>query len=108
MNRGVIVQALNRSERLRQHTAAFVGFSIGTVGAWLVMLGDDLFRGYGLEAVLTSAWCSVAILWFPFALVEVMRRFKVERVFFAAAFLSTIVAYDGVVRLLTQRMGGGC
>lgn len=107
-----IANALNRSERLRQHTAAIIGFSIGTVAAWWVMLGADLVRGgrggWELEMFQTSAWCSVAIVWFPIALVEVMRRFKVERLIFAAAMLSTIAGYDGVVRLLTQRMGGGC
>jgi len=89
MGSSLIANSLNRSERLRQHTAALVGFSIGTVGAWWVMLGADAVRGsasrWELEMFQTSAWCSVAILWFPFSLVEVMRRFKVERVVFAAA-----------------------
>ena len=107
-----IMRALNRSERLRQHSAALVGFSIGTVAAWWVMLAKYVVFGpswtWRMEMFQSSAWCSVAILWFPFALVEVVRRFKVERLMFAAALLSTMAGYDGVVRLLTQRIGGGC
>lgn len=113
MEKGV---SLNRDAA--QYVTAFGAFSVGTVLAWWNLYHGEwrylidgasflqicgyhvrMIPGQALDWLLRSAWCSLAIAWFPFVAVVMLRRMKVEKVGFAAAIVSVFVGYDGVVRL---------
>ncbi|MBK1826425.1 hypothetical protein [Haloferula rosea] len=61
-----------------------------------------MLPGAALDWLLTSAWCSLAVVWFPFAAVSTLRKMQVEKVGLAAAIPSVFVGFDGVVRLYPQ------
>ncbi len=79
---------------LVQASAVVTGaFAIGTVAAWGVALDFEL------PAIAESGWCSLMIAWFPVAVLIGLRRRGVRRATLAAAMLSLIAGFDGVLRL---------
>ena len=108
---------LKPDTRVGQHAMALGAFAVGTV-AGLVDLPlpiEGVFRDWhglqwGFAKLMSTAWCSLAIVWFPFAAVAILRRMKVERVALGAAMVSLFVGYDGVIRLLygAYESRGGC
>lgn len=101
--------------KVGQYAIALGAFAVGTLAAWwfefsstwTYLLGGGTCWTSPLDTLLSSAWCSLAIVWFPFAAVNILRRTRTEGVAFGAALVSLIAGYDGVIRLvhLTYR---GC
>ena len=77
---------------------AYGFFVFGAVYSWC-MAGEAF--------VLSEGACLLAIAWFPGVIVEVFRRVPIENPAVAAALLSGMAGYDGVLRLL-RHWAGGC
>jgi hypothetical protein len=84
--------------RRNSHLLAYGFFVLGAGYSWCM----------AAEAIaLSQAACLLAIAWFPAVIVEVFRRVSIENPAVAAALLSGMAGYDGVLRLL-RHWAGGC
>jgi hypothetical protein len=83
--------------RRNSYLLAYGFFALGAVYSWC-MAGEAF--------ALAEVACLLAIAWFPAVIVEVFRRVPIENPAVAAALLSGMAGYDGVLRLL--RYWGGC
>jgi hypothetical protein len=84
--------------RRDSHLLAYGFFALGAAYSW-VMAGEAFSMAEGA--------CLLAIAWFPAVIVEVFRRTSIGNPAVAAALLSGMAGYDGVLRLL-RHWAGGC
>lgn len=86
-------------DRPAAHSLAFGVFLVGAVLAWC-KVAEPFAIGEALRIL--------AIAWFPPVIVELFRRLPVPNPAVAAALLSGIAGYDGVLRLLLPWYSAGC
>lgn len=96
MDSGVFDPAVGR---LSAHSMSAGFFVAGAILAWCKLSGPHSMG---------DAIPILAIAWFPPVIAEVFRRLPVSNPTVAAALLSGIAGYDGVVRLLMPWGDGGC
>jgi hypothetical protein len=84
--------------RRKSHLLAYGFFALGAAYSW-AMSGEAFALAEGM--------CLLAIAWFPAVIVEVFRRAPIGNPAVAAALLSGMAGYDGVLRLL-RHWAGGC
>jgi hypothetical protein len=83
--------------RRNSHLLAYGFFVLGVGYSWC-MAGEAIS--------LSQAACLLAIAWFPAVIVEMFRRVSIENPAVAAALLSAIAGYDGILRLFGHWAGG--
>lgn len=85
--------AIRRFPCCYEHSIAFSAFSLGVLSALAISEAWDRME---------SAWCFLAIAWFPSTCLSFFRKARVERPLWAASMLSALVGYDGLLRLIGQ------
>jgi hypothetical protein len=85
--------------RRASHALAYGFFCVGVTLAWCKS---------GEPFALADAVLLLAIAWFPALITELFRRLSIPNPAVAAALLSGIAGYDGILRLLRPWVSNGC